>query len=353
MVRPYLRWLIVALTMIFATIVRAQNYPAYGDVYVNDFANVLTSTDESQIRQKLIALYDQTGIEAVVVTMATMKAFGHKGEIEPFATGLFNHWGVGHANLDNGVMLLVARDDRQMRIELGAGFDSAMDRQMQRIIDNDMLPDFRRGDFDQGIKDGVDSLIDVLDGDGSTTDPAGFLDQTQDRTRDLFDQLGAWIYAVVAGAAALAVRLYRSWGRRRPRRCPVDGARMLLVEEIWDDNHLQQGQITEERVGSIDYDVWDCPACNHVTVEGYHAWFSRYGACRACGYRTTEGTTTILRHATTASEGLKQIDYYCHNCDDRYSVQRTIPQKNDSSSGAGRSSFGGGSSRGGGSSGRW
>jgi len=83
-------------------------------------------------------------------------------------------------------------------------------------------------------------------------------------------------------------------------------------------------------------------------------WFSRYGACRACGFRTVEGTTTVLDQATTSSEGRKRIDYHCHNCGDNYSVEHAIPRRSDrSSSGSRRSSFGGGRSSGGGASGRW
>jgi uncharacterized protein len=250
-------------------------------------------------------------------------------------------------------MLLVARDDRQMRIELGAGYPRSMDGKMQDIIDDDILPLFRKADFGHGVEDGVGAVVRVLEREFRPPGPLPFLDQAQDRTRDILDQLGAWVFALYAGAAVLAFRLYRAWMRRKPRICPVDGNRMVLLEEDWDDNHLQQGQRTEERLGSVDYDVWDCPACNHLTVEGYRAWFSRYGACRACGFRTVEGTTTVLEHATTTSEGLKRIDYHCHNCNDDYSVTRSIPRKSDSDSGSSRSSFGGGSSSGGGASGRW
>lgn len=238
-----------------------------------------------------------------------------------------------------------------MRIELGEGYPGSMDARMQRIIDGDILPEFRKGDFGRGIEDGVGAVIDVLD---TGSGPFGLLDQVQDRARGLFDQVGNWIYALLAGAAALAFRLYRAFGRRRARICPVDGSRMVLVGDEWEDNQLQKGQITEERLGSVDYDVWDCPACSHVTVEGYRSWFSRYGACRSCGFRTVEGTTMTLEHATTSSEGRKRIDYRCHNCNDAYSVERSIPRRGESSgSGSSRSSFGGGRSSGGGASGRW
>jgi uncharacterized protein len=330
---------------------KAQDYPAYTDVYVNDFGNLLTDLEETELRNALIDLFDRTGVEAVVVTMTTMKTYGHQGQIEPFATGLFNHWGVGNAARNDGVMVLVAKDDRQMRIELGAGYEPAMDRQMKQIIDREMLPAFRKGQFDQGIEDGVDALILALR--ARAGQPMGFMERALDQA-----SRGTWavktlVFSLLAGAGVFIFNLFQSWRRSRPRFCPADGQRMDLLDEVWEDKHLQTGQQTEETLDSVQYDVWDCPACNHVTVEGYKRWFSRYGACNACGYKTMEGDTTIIRHATTSSTGLKRIDYHCHHCQHRYSVDRIISKKSESSSGSGRSSFGGGRSSGGGASGRW
>ncbi len=331
----------------------AQNYPEYDEVYVNDFDGLIDAAREDRIRAYLTGLYDSRGIEFTVVTLTGMDRYGHYGEIEPFATALFNRWGVGDASRNDGVMLLVAKDDRQMRIELGAGYASAKDREMKRIIDGTILPRFRRDDYAGGIEEGVREVIRNLTGSYPYLEPQSFGERVTGWLRRTTDTLGLWLYAVLAGAAGLLFRLYVAWQRRRPRNCPEDGSRMTLLDEAWDDNHLQQGQITEERLGSVQYDVWDCPACNHLTVEAYRAWFSRYGACRSCGFRTMEGTTTTLEYATTSSEGRKRIDYRCHNCNDGYSVERTIPRKSESSSGSSRSSFGGGRSSGGGASGRW
>ena len=349
--RPLLALICVLMALTCGSAVRAQDYPAYSDVYVNDFADILTDTEQALIRQDLIRLFDQTGIEAVVVTMATMRSYGHSGQIEPFATGLFNHWFVGNAELNTGVMLLVARDDRQMRIELGKGFDAAMDRQMQGLIDTRLLPEFRKGRFGPGIVAGVAGLMQVLGGDAPTSQPASLFGQVQNGVENLSMTVLGVLAAIAAALAALALRLYQIWRRSRPRFCPVDGQRMDLLAEDVDDSQLQPGQTTEERLNSVDYDVWDCPKCQHVTVEAYRRWFSRYGACRSCGYKTLEGTTTVLREATTSSTGQKRIDYHCHNCSTDYSELKSIPQKSES--GSSRSSFGGGSSSGGGASGRW
>ena len=248
-------------------------------------------------------------------------------------------------------MLLVARDDRQVRIELGTGFDPSMDRQMQSLIDTLMLPEFREGRFGPGITAGVDGLRQVLGADTTASQPTSLLGQVKSGVANLSTVVLGVLAAIAAALSALAVRLYQIWQRSRPRFCPVDGHRMDLLAEEVDDSHLQAGQTTEERLNSVDYDVWDCPKCQHVTVEAYRRWFSRYGACRACNYKTLNGTTTVLRAATTSATGQKRIDYRCHNCSESYSELKSIPMKGES--GSSRTSFGGGRSSGGGASGRW
>jgi uncharacterized protein len=330
----------------------AQDYPAYTDVYINDFGQLLSRREEDTIRKRLIRLYNDTGVEVVVVTMNSMTSYGHDGKIEPFATGLFNHWGVGNADRNNGVMVLVARNDRQMRIELGAGYDRAMDARMQRIINREMLPEFRKNRYEKGIRQGVDALIDDLRQYSGAE--LGFWEGLYDRVDRAGDGIKLLIGAFLTWVGGwLGLTSFRAWRRRRPRYCPLDSERMVKLSEDWEDKHLQSGQIKEESLGSVQYDVWDCPVCDHLTVEGYTRSLSRFGACRACGYKTMEGTTMVLSHATKSNEGAKRIDYHCHHCGDRYAAHHVIPRKGESGSDSDHSSFGGGSSSGGGASGSW
>ena len=332
----------------------AQDYPTYRELYVNDFADLLSPAEEDGLRAMLMPLRDTKGIEFTVVTIRRMADHGHLGPIEPFATGLFNTWGVGDAARNNGVMLLVAQDDRVLRIELGSGYGSSMDAAMKQIIDEGIVPRFRREQYAEGIERGVRLVIRELTGSYPSQGGLPVIERVKWAVQDLWEWLGAWIFAIIGPLMILPYQAFRRWRRNRPRHCPVDGSRMARLPEGQDDTHLAGGQQTEERLGSVDYDVWHCARCNHVTVEAYKAWFSGYGACRACGFRTLQGTTTIIRAATTASEGEKRIDYHCQNCQIRYSVTQTIPRRHDSSSsGSSGSSFGGGSSSGGGASGKW
>ena len=329
----------------------AQDYPEYTDIYVNDFAGILSPEDTADIRIKLSELREQKDIEFTVVTISSFWDYGYDGRIEPFATGLFNYWGVGDAGRNDGIMMLVSIQDRVMRLELGAGYSRDKDAQMKDIIDSVILPQFRNGDYPTGISDGVDEVILNVTGKWPGEFDANPAERALGTARRTIDGLGNWIYAMLAPFLYFPIRLYRRWRRDRPRTCPNDGNQMRRLDEKWDDSHLDPGQVTEERLKSVDYDVWVCDRCDHVRVESYRAWFSGYGPCRSCKARTLEADSTTLVSATTTSTGKRRIDYHCHNCQDSWSVTRTIPRKSSSSSSSG--SFGGGSSSGGGASGSW
>ena len=125
---------------------------------------------------------------------------------------------------------------------------------------------------------------------------------------------------------------------------------------------LQEGQRLEESLKSVDYDVWQCPNCQHHEVVPYVAWFSRYKKCPQCDHRAMEVNSTVVRQPTYTSTGLRRQQYDCRNCNYVNTTESVIPRlqrstSHSSSSGrsssSSRSSFGGGRSSGGGRSGKW
>lgn len=350
-----MRLFLALLTTIFLSQpAAAQTYPDYTELYVNDFAGLLSFEQAQTIREKLIEIDEKRGVEFTLVTIRSMSQYGHSGEIEPFSTGLFNYWGIGSSDRNDGLMMLVSRDDRKMRLEVGSGYGDSLNLAMRNIIDDVILPEFRAERYGTGIDKGVDAVIREVTGEWPGNIDARPGERAINNIQRFLDWIGAWIWVLLAPVAGLAAWLMRKWQRNRPRICPIDRHKMQRLAEHWDDNHLQIGQITEEQLKSVDYDVWQCPHCEHVTIEGYRNWFSAYGTCRACGFRTVQGDTTILYPATTSSAGQKRIDYQCHHCDEDWSVTKIIPRKTKSSSSSGGgSSFGGGSSSGGGASGSW
>lgn len=331
----------------------AQSFPEYTEPFVNDFAYLLSEEDEEILRGKLQELRRETDVQFTVVIIDSMSDYGHDGPIEPFATGLFNDWGIGHPTRNDGVMLLVARLDRQLRIEVGAGYGDTKNNAMAAIIDDKIIPNFRDGDYFRGIERGVDAVVHEVSGVWPGEFNSGFAERLWNRFQWGWQAIGDWIAIFYAFLAGLMFRQYRRWQRNKPRICPEDGSKMRRVAELEDDAYLKEGERIEEKLKSVDYDVWLCDQCDHRTIEAYKSWFSSYGACRSCNYRTLAGTTTIIEHATTSAEGLKRVDYHCKNCDDSYSTHITLPRKSKSSSSSSGGSFGGGSSSGGGASGSW
>ena len=126
---------------------------------VTDAAEVLTPNEEHVLSTKLQTLENRTGHQLVVVTVATLNG----QEIAKFTTNLGNNWGIGRKGYDDGVILLVAPKERQVRIAVGYGLEKKLtDKLCKQIIERQILPFFRNGDLVGGIQSGVDALISSL-----------------------------------------------------------------------------------------------------------------------------------------------------------------------------------------------
>ena len=148
--------LIVFLLPTFAT---AQTYPDYEGTYVNDIANIITDEDEASLRKQLKSLFKDYGVEATVLTIDSRKTYGDSPSIESFATGLFNDWGIGNATRNDGILILIAREDREMRVELGKGYGDDFNFAAGDVIDQNFLPSFRNDLYSQGIRLGTAEVI--------------------------------------------------------------------------------------------------------------------------------------------------------------------------------------------------
>ena len=133
----------------------AYTSPGKPTGFVNDFARILTTEDAQNISAKLQALNRETGFEVAVVTISTLNG----DTVENYANKLFQEWGIGGAEKDTGLLLLVAIEDREVRIETGYGAEGAVtDIQSGNIIRDVMTPAFREGNYGTGISGAVDAL---------------------------------------------------------------------------------------------------------------------------------------------------------------------------------------------------
>jgi uncharacterized protein len=121
------------------------------EFFVNDFAGVLDKSDEQYIQLAAVQLQEATTAQVVVVTIRSLQ-----GEpLENYAYQLFKQWGIGTAEQNNGVLILVAVDDRKSRIEVGYGLEGALpDGKTGRIQDEYMIPYFKENDYGSGIRNG-------------------------------------------------------------------------------------------------------------------------------------------------------------------------------------------------------
>jgi uncharacterized protein len=129
-----------------------------------DQANIIPAETRNAIEPKLVELEAKSGIQLVVATVTSLES----QEIESYANELFRNWKLGEKTNNNGVLLLVAPNERRVRVEVGYGLEGTLtDALAKVIIANAIAPRFKAGDFGGGISRGVDDIITVLTTDAS------------------------------------------------------------------------------------------------------------------------------------------------------------------------------------------
>ncbi len=135
--------------------------PAYS-ARVVDLTQTLSSTQQAALEGKLKAFEEAKGSQIAVLLVPTTQPEA----IEQFAIRVVDEWNVGRKDIDDGLLILIAKDDRKMRIEVGYGLEGAIpDLYAKRIITETMTPYFKQGDFAGGIDAAVNQLISMIDGE--------------------------------------------------------------------------------------------------------------------------------------------------------------------------------------------
>lgn len=202
-----LAWLV---TPVHAQIPEKPNPPRL----VNDLAGMLSGSQQQALEQKLVAYDDSTGTQIAIVTIATLDG----AEKAQYAIELGEKWGVGGSKMDNGVVVLVARDDRQMFIATGRGVEEYLpDAICKRIVENVMKPEFKAGDYYAGLNKATDEMIARLSGNFvNDKEPGG-------------DKIPLWVIILIifiiffllpiifrggggGGGTTYGGRGYRNWG---------------------------------------------------------------------------------------------------------------------------------------------
>ncbi len=142
--------------LLFPVLVFSYVSPGNPTGYVNDFANALSTQEVGVLESKVQEHKQNTSHEIAVVTINSLDG----DSIENYAVKLFEEWGIGKEEEDNGVLLLVAVDDRKVRIEVGYGLEGVVtDAEANRVIQNIIVPSFKNQEYFIGINGAVDHLM--------------------------------------------------------------------------------------------------------------------------------------------------------------------------------------------------
>lgn len=145
---------LVFLTVGFAGF--SQEFPTKPTTLVNDYTNTLSAAQKQQLEQKLVVFDDSSSTQIAVAIVKTVGDY----DINEYALELGRKWGVGRAGKNNGVMIVVALGDRKVSIQTGYGVEGVLpDIYAKRIIENDFKPNFKSGNYYQGLEDGTTSII--------------------------------------------------------------------------------------------------------------------------------------------------------------------------------------------------
>jgi uncharacterized protein len=316
--------------------------------WVTDMPGALRADTIAQLNSTISDFERTTGAEMAVVVIGSLDGLS----IEEATVKLFELWGIGKKSKDNGLLLLWSTGDRRVRVEVGYGLEGVLpDGKTGAILDTYVIPKFKSGQFDEGVLAGVGALLSVV-----RNEPVELLSPDTESYESDSPGIGTLLLSLLG---AIPVGLgsivgFRKLRRHRRRRCPACQAAMVRLAEAEDDALLEEGQQAEERVGSVDYDVWKCEACSHHFTLRYPKWFSGFAKCPQCHNHTKSSTETVITPATTSSSGSASVAEQCAFCSFHRKYTKTLPRISSSSSSSSgsssSSSFGGGRSGGGGAS---
>jgi len=337
--------------------------PRTAGAWVSDTAEVIDASEEAALNRRLEALHAATDAEVVVVTVQSTAPDTPR----EFTTALFERWGVGDREANNGLVVLLSMDDRRVEMEVGYGIEGVLtDAWLGRVREQQMVPRFKQGQFGAGLVDGM-KRIDERIRDNAEEVRLGTGGEVSGPPREAelaagVTALSAGLFCVALGIAGaliaglvLGIRAYR----RRQRTCPDCDLYMPLLSEAEDDAHLSAGQVREEQLGSVDWRVHQCPQCANTRTFASASWFSGYSRCPSCKNKTRSTKSRTLRHATQYRGGLVEITESCGFCSHSRTYQRStapLPRVVVSSGrgggsggfgGSGGGGFGGGSGGGG------
>jgi uncharacterized protein len=207
-----LRAALLAL-LLLAGPAHAQDFPKPNATRVVDAADILPAQDEAALDSKLAGYEKETGRQMVVATVPDLQGY----PIEDYGYRLGRAWGIGGKDKDDGTLLLVAPNDRKVRIEVGYGVEPILtDAFSSVIINTQILPRFKVGDYVNGINAGTDAIIAQLKLTPEEAAARAKALASQQKSDDNAGAVVFWLFVIVF--FVLPVVLPAIFGRRRGKR---------------------------------------------------------------------------------------------------------------------------------------
>lgn len=387
---------------------------------------ILSPAAVSQLNSELARMRSQLTVEPMIVAVDNID---DPSDASQFATELFTLWGMGKDDKDNGLLILIVKDTRRITIRTGYGLEGALpDITCGRIIREIMAPEFSQGDYDAGVLAAVSAIGSIIsDPDVAEEFRSGERDTDKAAQGEDADFFSIYLSVSAIGSILIllvfAVSLYEcrnksdfdkyrrfiNWKpvmliltfaglgiplivtiplllclnrwRNHRRKCPNCGTVMKKVDEVHDNDYLTPAQDLEERINSVDYDVWLCPSCGETDIIPYVVSATPFVECDKCHARTARLVRDrIITQPIGNRPGKGVKEYECLNCHNRQGRFYDIPASSaanalataailGSMAGSGRrgsgfggggfssggfgGGFGGGSTGGGGATGGW
>jgi uncharacterized protein len=222
--------------------------------FVNDFASVLADDARRRLEERLAAYERETGNEIAVAIFPSLRG----QTIESLAVNLFEEWGIGKRNRNNGILILLAIQDRAVRIEVGYGLEGKVpDAQAGRIIREAIVPAFRQQRYADGLDAAIDELIRLIGagpGVSAPTAPGAARVEPSDAP---FGRLGPLL--IIAALVVIGIMVYNAYGRAR---CPRCGTVMRVANR----------QRIRTRRGVREALLYVCPRSHYRELRESPAW---------------------------------------------------------------------------------
>lgn len=344
------------------TVEEVPNPQTTNSSWVTDMANILSDDAETELNQLISNLEQTNGAEIAIVTVPeTAPADSPK----TFATQLFNHWGIGKVESNNGILFLISTGDNRVEIETGYGIEAILSNvQVSNIIDTKITPQYKQDNFDKGTIDGTRALVNSLD--------ISFIEKdiSAKQENGNIGTIRAGIFLIVIFVAGLIATRPKS---RKVFINPTKTVTNLDRQDFRDvycakcrqpmekvnNVALTKVQQIAKKIGSVSYRGYKCSSCSDklqpYSLLAYISQSSRYQECPECNDFTVVRTGEILKQSTYTSKGTRIVRDTCHCCDYVQETTELLPyltriysNKGSRSNTSGINGYYGGGSSGGG-----